>query len=50
MSSSNSESASAVTKVPKPLFSVLISEQDDENLGFGGETVKEMKERMAQQG
>lgn len=43
------ETASAVTKVPKQFFSVLIREMDDENLGFGGETVKEMKERMAKQ-
>ena len=40
------EIASEVTKVPSKYFSVTIKELDDENLGFAGETVEEMKERL----
>ena len=40
------EVASEVTKVPTQFYSVLIREQPDENLGFAGETVEELKARM----
>ncbi|GAB4293858.1 MAG: hypothetical protein Fur0034_01270 [Desulfuromonadia bacterium] len=38
--------ASEVTNIPAQFFSVLIREQEDANLGFGGETVEEIKARM----
>ena len=38
--------ASEVTSIPPQIFSVLIREQEDANLGFGGETVEEIKGRM----
>lgn len=40
------EVASEVTKVPSKFFVVTIREFEDENLGFAGETVEEMKEKM----
>jgi len=40
------EVASEVTKVPSKFFVVTIRELEDENLGFAGETVEEMKEKM----
>ncbi len=40
------EVATEVTKVPAQFYSVIIREQPDENLGFAGETVEEMKARM----
>ena len=39
--------AAEVTNIPPKFFSVLIREQDDANLGFAGETVEEMKVRIA---
>ena len=39
--------ATEVTKIPPQFFSVLIREQEDANLGFGGETVEESKARIA---
>jgi 4-oxalocrotonate tautomerase len=39
--------AADVTNVPPQFFSVLIREQDDANLGFAGETVEELKARIA---
>jgi len=36
-----------VTKVPAKFYSVVIREQQDENLGFAGETVEEIKAKMA---
>ena len=41
------EVAVEVTRVPAKFYSVVIREQQDENLGFAGETVEEMKARMA---
>jgi 4-oxalocrotonate tautomerase len=41
------EVAVEVTKVPAKFYSVLIREQLDENLGVAGETVEEIKSRMA---
>ncbi|MBP1752545.1 MAG: 4-oxalocrotonate tautomerase [Geobacteraceae bacterium] len=41
------EIAVEVTRVPAKFYSVVIREQQDENLGFAGETVEEMKARMA---
>jgi 4-oxalocrotonate tautomerase len=35
-----------VTKVPAKFYSVVIREQQDENLGFAGETVEEIKAKM----
>jgi len=32
-----------ITKVPAKFYSVVIREQQDENLGFAGETVEEIK-------
>ncbi len=40
------EIASEVTKVPSKFFAVTIRELEDENLGFAGETVEEMKENL----
>lgn len=41
------EVAVAVTKVPAKFYSVIIREQLDENLGFAGETVEEIKAKIA---
>ena len=41
------EVAVEVTKVPTKFYSVVIREQQDENLGFAGETVEEIKAKMA---
>jgi 4-oxalocrotonate tautomerase len=41
------EVAVEVTKVPVKFYSVIIREQQDENLGFAGETVEEIKAQMA---
>jgi len=40
------EVAVEVTKVPVKFYSVIIREQQDENLGFAGETVEEIKAKM----
>lgn len=40
------EVAAEVTKVPSKFFAVTIKELEDENLGFAGETVEEMKKKM----
>jgi len=37
------EVAVEITKVPARFYSVVIREQQDENLGFAGETVEEIK-------
>ncbi len=37
------EVAVEITKVPAKFYSVVIREQQDENLGFAGETVEEIK-------
>jgi len=37
------ELAVEITKVPAKFYSVVIREQQDENLGFAGETVEEIK-------
>lgn len=37
------KTASESTGVPAKFFSVVLHEQPDENLGFGGETVEELK-------
>ncbi len=36
-----------ITKVPAKFYSVVIREQQDENLGFAGETVEEIKAKAA---
>jgi 4-oxalocrotonate tautomerase len=41
------EVAVEVTKVPVKFYSVVIREQQDENLGFAGETVEEIKGKIA---
>jgi len=41
------EVAAEVTKVPSKFYSVIVRELADENLGFAGETVEEMKVKMA---
>lgn len=41
------EVAVEVTNVPVKFYSVVIREQQDENLGFAGETVEEIKAKMA---
>jgi len=41
------EVAVEVTKVPVKFYSVIIREQQDENLGFAGETVEEIKAQIA---
>jgi 4-oxalocrotonate tautomerase len=41
------EVASEITKVPAKFYMVTIRELEDENLGFGGETVAEIKAKMA---
>lgn len=38
--------ASEITGVPRQFFTVSLREQPAENLGFGGETVEEMKARL----
>lgn len=40
------KTAVEATGVPARFFSVVLHEQPDENLGFGGETVEEMKARL----
>ncbi len=40
------KTASESTGVPAQFFTVVLHEQSDENLGFGGETVEEMKARL----
>jgi len=40
--------ASESTGVPERFFSVVLHEQPAENLGFGGETVEELKARLHQ--
>lgn len=40
------EVASEVTKVPAQFYTVIVREHPDENLGFAGETVAELKARM----
>lgn len=40
------EVASEVTKVPSKFYTVTIKELPDENLGFGGETVEEIKAKL----
>jgi 4-oxalocrotonate tautomerase len=40
------EVAVEVTRVPAKFYSVVIREQQDENLGVAGETVEEIKEKM----
>lgn len=40
------ETASEVTGVPKQFFAMSVRESLSENLGFGGETVEELKERF----
>jgi phenylpyruvate tautomerase PptA (4-oxalocrotonate tautomerase family) len=44
------KTASTVTHIPPQFFTVVIHEMDDENLGFAGETVAAMKERMKKEG
>jgi len=41
------EIAVEITKVPAKFHSVVIREQQDENLGFAGETVEEIKAQAA---
>ena len=41
------EVAVEITKVPAKFYSVVIREQQDENLGFAGETVEEIKVKAA---
>lgn len=41
------EVASEITKVPAGFHSVLLREHLDEDLGFAGETVEEIKAKMA---
>ncbi|MCI2062872.1 MAG: tautomerase family protein [Eubacteriaceae bacterium] len=43
------ETASEVTGVPKQFFVMSIRENHAENLGFGGETVEELKKRHLQE-
>ena len=38
--------ASECTGIPDRFFSVVLHEQPGENLGFGGETVEELKARL----
>ena len=40
------KTASESTGVPAQFFSVVLHEQPGENLGFGGETVEELKARL----
>ena len=40
------KTASESTGVPAQFFTVVLHEQPDESLGFGGETVEEMKARL----
>lgn len=39
--------AAGITGIPEQAFLVVIREHPYENLGMGGETVKEIKERLA---
>lgn len=41
------EVAVEITKVPAKFYSVVIREQQDENLGFAGESVEEIKAKAA---
>lgn len=41
------EAAVEITKVPAKFYSVVIREQQDENLGFAAETVEEIKAKAA---
>jgi 4-oxalocrotonate tautomerase len=41
------EAAVEITKVPARFYSVVIREQQDENLGFAGETVEQIKAKAA---
>jgi 4-oxalocrotonate tautomerase len=41
-----SERATAITGVPKQFMTVMIREQEDNNLGMGGKSVAEIKEGM----
>ncbi len=41
------EVAAEVTKVPAKFHTVIIREQQDENLGVAGQTVEEIKAAMA---
>ena len=38
--------ASEITGTPGKFFAITVKELDDENLGFAGETVEEIKSRM----
>lgn len=40
------KTASESTGIPDRFFSVVLHEQPAENLGFGGETVEELKARL----
>ena len=40
------KTASESTGVPAQFFTVVLHEQPAENLGFGGETIEEMKARL----
>jgi 4-oxalocrotonate tautomerase family enzyme len=40
------KTASECTGIPDRFFSVVLHEQPGENLGFGGETVEELKARL----
>jgi len=41
--------AAESTGVPAQFFTVVLQEQPDENMGFGGETVEELKARLQKQ-
>jgi 4-oxalocrotonate tautomerase len=41
------EVAAEVTKIPAKFYLITIRELEDENLGVGGETVAEIKAKMA---
>jgi 4-oxalocrotonate tautomerase len=38
--------AQEVTHIPPQMFTIVIQEFDDENLGVGGKTVKQVKEEL----
>jgi 4-oxalocrotonate tautomerase len=38
--------AAEATGIPQKFFTVVLHEQPEENLGFGGETVEEIKARL----
>ena len=42
--------ASEITRIPVGYFTVVVHEMEDENLGFAGETVADMKARMHNKG